>query len=222
MMKIPDTEYMKTIRLFQDMTDGEIREALKCLNAHTKAYDKNEIILHAGSNTYELGLLLQGKATVETNDMWGNRTILTMVEKDELFAETYAIRFDQTMIVDVRCDEPCTVLFLRAADLIRCYANRLWENKMIRNLLMISARKNLHLSGRAFQTSSKSARGRIMAYLNAVALRTKAMTFEIPFDRQQMADYLNLERTALSKELGRMKKDGIIDYHKNTFRLMKP
>lgn len=222
MSKIPDKDYLRKIRLFHDMTDDEITQALKNLNAYTKTYEKDEFILLAGSKTCELGILLEGRATVETNDMWGSRTILSMIEKDELFAETYAIRYDQTVIVDVRCDEPCTILFLRAADLIRAYSNQVWQNKMIKNLLMISARKNMHLSSRAFQTSSKSARGRVMAYLNAISVRTGKTLFEIPFDRQQMADYLNLERTALSKELGKMKKDGIIDFHKNTFKLLKP
>lgn len=221
MKTIPDFDYLKTIRLFYDMTEEEINTALGELCAYTKSFEKEELIMHAGSSTTELGLLLKGRATIETNDMWGNRTILSMIEKDELFAETYAIRFDQTMIVDVRCDQPATVLFLRAADLMRQYENQLWQNKMIKNLLMISARKNLHLSNRAFQTSSKSARGRIMAYLSTISLRTGRTMFDIPFDRQQMADYLGLDQTALSKELGKMKKDGIIDFHKNTFKLIK-
>ena len=222
MKNIPKTEYLKTIRLFHEMTDEEILEALGSLRAYTKTFERNEFILNAGDCTKELGILLEGRATIETNDMWGNHTILGMVGKDELFAESYAILCDEPLLVDVRCGERCTILFLSASDLVRNYSNQLWQNKMIRNLLMISARKNLHLSARAFQTSSKSARVRIMAYLNAVSLRTGETLFEIPFDRQQMADYLNLERTALSKELGRMKKDGIIDFHKNTFRLLKP
>lgn len=202
------------------MTDDEIKAALKDLNAYTKAFYKNEFILHAGFCTDQLGLMIEGRASVETNDMWGNRTILSMIEPDELFAETYAVRYDEPMIVDVRCEEACTVLFLRAAELIRSYNDQVWQNKMIRNLLLISARKNLHLSGRSFQTSSKSARGRIMAYLSACSIRLGKTTFDIPFDRQQMADYLGLERTALSKELGKMKKEGILDFHKNTFRLL--
>jgi len=95
-----------------------------------------------------------------------------------------------------------------------------WQNKMIRNLLLVSSHKNLMLSGRSFHISPKSVRGRIMAYLNSVSLKNHNKIFDIPFDRQQMADYLNLDRTALSKELGRMKKEGIIDFHKNHFKIV--
>lgn len=94
-----------------------------------------------------------------------------------------------------------------------------WQNKLLRNLLFISAHKNLTLSGRSFHTAPKSARGRILAYLNTVSLQRHAEEFDIPFDRQQLADYLNLERTNMSKELTRMKNDGLIECKKNHFRL---
>ena len=95
-----------------------------------------------------------------------------------------------------------------------------WAMKYITNLLTISAYKNLTLSGRSFHTAPKSARGRVMAYLNSVALQKHSREFDIPFDRQQLADYLNLDRTALSKELGKMKKDGIITVRKNHFVIL--
>ena len=88
---------------------------------------------------------------------------------------------------------------------------------MTTNLLTISAHKNLHLSGRSFHISPKTVRGRVMAYLNTVSLQKHSKEFDIPFDRQQLADYLNLERTALSKELGRMQKEGLIWTRKSHF-----
>ena len=94
-----------------------------------------------------------------------------------------------------------------------------WCIKLVSNLLMISVQKNLHLSNRSFHTSPKTIRGRVMAYLNSVSLRKGNREFDIPFDRQQLADYLNLDRSALSKELGKMRKEGIIQTHKNHFAL---
>ena len=94
-----------------------------------------------------------------------------------------------------------------------------WRGALIRNLLHISFRKNLILSGRAFHTAPHAVRARVMSYLNTMALRSGSNTFEIPFDRQQMADYLNVERTALSKELGRMRDDRLISFRKNRFTL---
>ena len=95
-----------------------------------------------------------------------------------------------------------------------------WAFQLFRNLLTISARKNLALSGRSFHTAPKTARGRIMAYLNTVSLQTHSRAFAIPFDRQQMADYLNLDRTALSKELGKMRNEGLIAFRKNRFEIL--
>lgn len=92
--------------------------------------------------------------------------------------------------------------------------------KFISNLLVLSTHKNLALSGRSFHTSPKTIRGRVMSYLNAVSIKKHSNQFTIPFDRQQLADYLNLDRTALSKELGKMKRDGLIDYHKNFFSII--
>ena len=112
-------------------------------------------------------------------------------------------------------------MFLRIGSLLEGgFEPEPWSNKLVRNLLMISANKNLMLSRRSFHISPKTARGRIMAYLNSVSLKKRSRTFDIPFDRQQMADYLNLERTALSKELGRMKQEQIIDFQKNHFKIL--
>ena len=122
------------------------------------------------------------------------------------------------MLVDVTANEDCHILFLRIGNLSQLiYARNTWTQKLVTNLLTISAHKNLTLSGRSFHTSPKTIRGRVMAYLNSVSLQKGANEFDIPFDRQQLADYLNLERTALSKELGKMQKDKIISVNRNHF-----
>ena len=122
------------------------------------------------------------------------------------------------MLVDVTANEDCRILFLRIGSLSQLMSARnTWTQKLVTNLLTISAHKTLTLSGRSFHTSPKTIRGRVMAYLNSVSLQKGANEFDIPFDRQQLADYLNLERTALSKELGKMQKDKIISVNRNHF-----
>ena len=124
-------------------------------------------------------------------------------------------------MVDAVANEQSRIMFLRIGSLLEGGLEpEPWSNKLVRNLLMISANKNLMLSRRSFHISPKTARGRIMANLNSVSLKKRSRTFDIPFDRQQMADYLNLERTALSKELGRMKQEQIIDFQKNHFKIL--
>jgi len=216
-----DSDKLKENIIFNGMTPDEINQALNELCAIEKAYKKNSFILRAGDITESLGLVLSGSVTIESNDMWGNRTILSNVGEGGFFAETYALLENEPLLVDVRANENCQILFFKVGSLKKLKSNmNLWSFKLISNLLMISANKNLHLSGRSFHTSPKTIRGRVMAYLNSVSLKKGSNEFDIPFDRQQLADYLNLERSALSKELGKMKKDGLIEVRKNHFKLI--
>ena len=214
-------EALQNNRLFLDMNALEINTALYVLNARYQTFEKGEIILHAGGQTDCVCLVISGSVTIENNDMWGNRTILNIVDSDDFFAETYAILKNEIMMVDAVANEQCAIMFLRIGGLFGSgFEGQPWSNKLVRNLLTISANKNLILSGRSFHISPKTARGRIMAYLNSVSLKKHSKVFDIPFDRQQMADYLNLERTALSKELSRMKREKIIDFKKNHFEIL--
>lgn len=209
----------KTV-LFCGMEENEIKECLHSLQAADKKYKKGSIILHAGDLTDRMGLVLSGSVTIESNDLWGNCTILSHIGKGQFFAETYALLPDEVMLVDVRANENTELLFLNVSGIFGALPASSWKEQLTRNLLMISAQKNLTLSGRSFHTSPKSARGRILSYLNTVSLQKHADAFDIPFDRQQLADYLNLERTNMSKELTRMKQDGIIECRKNHFQLL--
>lgn len=210
-------------QIFGGMSEKEISTAMEKLSSVEKKYRKGSRILHAGSTTDSIGLVLEGSVTIENNDIWGNRTILSHVGSGQFFAETYGFLGNIPLLVDVVANETCRILFLRVATLrTRIAKVEPWMMKLTMNLLMITTQKNLMLSGRSFQTSPRTIRGRVMAYLNSIAIQKNQSEFDIPFDRQQMADYLNVERTALSKELGKMKKDGLIDYHRRRFILLLP
>ncbi len=206
------------LRLFRGMTEDEISSALHSFHAQEKKYEKGEALFHAGDVTEKLGLVMEGSVTVESNDAWGNRTILSHVGKGQIFAETYALLEDEPLLVDVIANEDCRILFLRISSTQKlAELSTPWAFKFTANMLTVAAMKNLHLSGRSFHTSPKTVRGRVMAYLNTVSLQAQSTEFEIPFDRQQLADYLNVDRTALSKELGRMQAEGLIRTKKNHF-----
>ena len=207
--------------LFRGMREEEIRTCLKALNAHKKSYKKGAILLQAGNITNQMGMVLAGSVTIESNDIWGNCTILAHVGKGHFFAETYALLPEEVMLVDVKANEDCEILFLTIGQLLKTYNSSPWQEKLLKNILLISSHKNLGLSRRSFHTSPKSCRGRLLSYLNTISLQTGATEFDIPFNRQQLADYLNLERTNMSKELTRMKEEGIIQCHKNHFKLIK-
>lgn len=219
-----DITQIQTTVLFRGMSTAETKDALNALSAREKSYRKGDVLLLAGDTTDEMGLVLEGSVTVESNDIWGNRTILSLVEPGGFFAETYAYLSNEPLLVDVTANENCRILFLRIGSIQTQSAKDTasWQKKLIYNLLTISFHKNLVLSGRSFHTAPKTVRGRLMSYLNAVSLKQGSTEFDIPFKRQQLADYLNVERTALSKELGKMQKDGILLTKKNHFKLMTP
>ena len=219
-----DITQIQTTVLFRGMSNAETNDALNALSAREKSYRKGDVLLLAGDTTDEMGLVLEGSVTVESNDIWGNRTILSLVEPGGIFAETYAYLSNEPLLVDVTANENCRILFLRIGSIQTQSAKDTasWQKKLIYNLLTISFHKNLVLSGRSFHTAPKTVRGRLMSYLNAVSLKQGSTEFDISFNRQQLADYLNVERTALSKELGKMQKDGILLTKKNHFKLMTP
>lgn len=215
-----DMNKLKDALLFKGMSESEITAALENLHAVEKKFRKGSSILLAGSTTDRMGLVLEGAVTIENNDIWGNKTILSHVGQSGFFAETYGLLVNEPMLVDVVADSYCRILFLRIGNIRHDLSGMaVWHLKFISNLLMISAHKNLILSGRSFHTAPKTIRERVSSYLNSVSIQTGKKEFDIPFDRQQMADYLNLERTALSKELRKMKDDGLIDFRKSHFIL---
>ena len=213
-----DAGTLQSVPLFRGMTTEEISAAAEALHAREQSAPKGAVLFHAGSGTRQMGLVLSGSVTIESNDMWGNRTILSHVGVGQCFAETYALLPGEPMLVDVTANEPCRILLLQIQGLPG--RRESWAGKLLANLLMISVQNNLHLSWRSFHTAPKTIRGRVQSYLNAVSLQTGSRTFDVPFDRQQLADYLNVERTALSKELGKMQKEGLLTVRKNRFCLL--
>lgn len=214
-----DLSLLRSSLLFQGMTEAELSAALAALRAEEKRVQKGQLLLRAGDRTDRIGLVLEGSVTVESNDLWGNRTLLSHVGQLQFFAESYALLAGEPLLVDVRANEASRVLFFHLDGTAALETGEPWAQKLAVNLLRISTQKNLQLSQRSFHTSPKTARGRVMAYLNTVSLQKQSREFDIPFDRQQLADYLNLERTALSKELGRMQREGLIRVRKSHFCL---
>ncbi len=213
-----DIKMLQSTGFFQGMTESEACSAMKHLDASEQTFRKGAVILSAGTVTQRLGMVLSGSVTIENNDLWGNRTILSHAESGQFFAETYALLENEPLLVDVAAKEDCQILFFRIGSLRHLRSlSEPWAMKLIANLLSISSRKNLLLSERNFHTAPKTIRGRIMSYLNSVSLQKHSRQFDIPFDRQQLADYLNVDRSALSKELGKMQKDGILSVRKNHF-----
>ena len=203
--------------LFKGFDEDEVNSLVSALNAREKRFRKGTMIFRSGDVISTLCFVTAGSVTIESNDMWGNRTILNLVGKGQFFAESYALLPDEPMLVDVCANEDCTIVFLEMKSIGRLDDNS--RARLLANLLNITTRKNLHLSSRSFHTAPRQVRGRIMAYLNTVSVQKHSLEFDIPFDRQQLADYLNVERSVLSNELSKMQRDGLIRCRKNHFEI---
>ena len=216
-----DILFLSKTPLFNGITVEEIAGMLACLDAHERPYKKNAIIYHAGDKVQSMGLVLSGGVNLESFDFDGRKSILGSVQPGQLFAETYACIPDEPLMVNVTASVQSDILFLNAQRMFTMCKNACaYHTKLIRNLLSISAQKNLSLSHRILHTSPRTIRERVEAYLSFQSQREGSRSFSIPFDRQQFADYLNVDRSALSHELGKMEEEGLIKAVKNQFTLL--
>lgn len=217
-----DYKFLTKTKLFSGNSEEEIKVMLKCLGATEKFYGKGDTIYHEGDDITHMGMVLSGSVRMENDDLWGNTSILAHMSPGELFGETYACLPGEPLMVRVVAAESTHVLFLDAARLMKVCRNTCGHHaRLIQNLLMSSAEKNINLSRRIFHTSSKTIRGRLLAYLSFQASRQNSREFTIPFNRQQLADYLSVDRSALSNELSKMQKEGLIKVEKNQFQLLE-
>ena len=213
--------FLSNTPLFHGVKENEIDELLSCLGAREKSYKKNEIIFSAGSVVHEIGLIESGSVNIVVNFYWGNSNIFGHVEKGMIFAENYAAIPGKELLCDVVAAEQCEVLFLDFTKILTTCSNGcVFHQKLIHNLLHISARKSLNLSTRMLHTAPKSIRDKLLSYLSEQAMINGNAHFTIPFNRQQLADYLGVDRSALSNELSKMQKDGLISFKKNEFTLV--
>ena len=209
--------------LFRGSTPEEVASMLACLGAVQRAYQKGAVIYCAGDTVQSMGLILSGSVHIESGDVWGNRSILDQAGPGQVFAETYACLPDEPLMVSVTAAADTQVLFLQTSRVLQtCTSACAHHARLIRNLLAISAQKNLILSRRIFHTSPKTIRGRLLSYLSFQSLRQGSRSFTSHFNRQQLADYLSVDRSALSNELGNMQREGLIAFHKNSFELKSP
>ena len=202
------------IPIFMQITDAEWDEMVRLLCLREKKFKKNTIIFHQGDITEEMGIVIKGNVNIESVDASGNVSLLGN-------AETYAL-CGEAMAVDAVATSETVILFLPMKQLMHeKNAGYSWYGKMQANIIRMLSKKNLVLSNRIFCTTPKKIRDRVYTYLSMQRVRSGCPKFKIPFNRQQMADYLNLDRSALSKELGLMREEGILSFYKNEFELLE-
>lgn len=214
-------KFLKKCPLFVTIEEQDIEPMLDCLCAATKQFKKGSFILSAGEKSTQFGILTTGRANIIQEDFWGNRTILSNLLPGDLFGEAFACANTGVLPVTVMAQENCEVLFIDSAKIIAtCASACVFHSKLIRNMLTILANKNILLTQKMEHLSKRSTKEKLLSYLSAQAIKANSNTFHIPFNRQELADYLCVERSAMSAALSKMKADGIVDYYKNSFKLL--
>lgn len=213
-MNLSDTQ------LFRGIGEGELAALLDCLGAQKRSYPKGGVILSEGDTTERLGIVLDGRAMIVYHDVWGNSSILGNIAPGSTFAEAYACIPGQPLLVTVFAAEDTTVMFLNVRRVVAACANACpFHARLTQNLLSVCAGKNLQLSQKIQHTSAKTIRGRLMSYFSECAKRAGSSSFLVPYNRQQLADYLGVDRSALCSELSKMRRDKLIEYEGNRFLL---
>ena len=206
---------MTSSPLFRDIAPADLASLLDCLDARERAYEKGAWLLRRGERTDRLGLVLSGTVHILREDFWGSRSIVGLAEPGEIFAESYALA-GEPLEVSVLAASDARVLFLRVETaLTGC-------GQLTRNLTALLAEKNLTLTRKMRHMARRTTREKLLSYLSAQALRSGGAEFDIPMDRQQLADYLAVDRSAMSAALGKLRDEGVLEFRKNHFRLLEP
>lgn len=209
--------------LFSGIKKDELLSLLPCLNYRKQLYKKGDWILRAGNQIDQAGVVLAGSAHVERYDYWGARHIISPLLPGDLFGESYAAVDHSVLNVSVQADEDASILRLDLSRMLHMCASACpFHARLIDNFVALLAQRNLHLNEKLTYITQHSLREKILSYLSAESIRQHSSYFDIPFDRQQLADYLNADRSALSNELSKLRSEGIIDYQKNHFYLRIP
>lgn len=207
-------------QLFSGIDEQEIPEMLNCLNAKMKTYQKGNYLLRAGDKIESLGMMLSGSAMIMQEDFWGNRNIMSAIGEGSSFAEAFACADEAVLNISVVAESPCTVLFLDVKRILTlCPVSCRHHSQIIRNLLSDIANKNLQFNEKITHLGQRTTRGKLLSYLSTEARKHDSFEFDIPFSRQQMADYLFVERSGLSMELCKMRNEGLLEFNRNHFLL---
>lgn len=206
--------------LFDGMSLEEANAMMECLDGHVASRDKGTAIFVEGSHANRFGVVLSGSLVVVKDGLDGKRVIIKRIGEKELVAAAQAFSGAKIMRVRVEADAPSRVLILNAERVgSPCCNGCAFHARLVRNIMRIISAKTLELNAKIEILSHRTTEDRLLAYLHAFAERCGKSEFDIPFDRQQLADFLCVERSALSAEISRLAHAGSFDCHKNHFKL---
>lgn len=208
--------------LFQGVSEQDLEAMLSCLGANERKYKKNDIILLAGTRVTSVGIVAEGNAQITREDAEGNRAILSELVRADLFAEAYVAAGSEEVPVTVIATSDCRIIWIPFHKIVGACSTACGFHKiLIENMMRVIAVKNIMMNEKMRVLACKTTKEKLMTYLSDYSERTGKNKFKIPFSRNELADYLSVDRSAMSRELSRLRDEGYLEYHKNEFVLKK-
>ena len=208
--------------LFHGISEEELSSLVKCLGCLFKTFEKGEMVHLAGDFVREIGIVVSGRVHIVKDDIFGNSNIIADITDGEMFAETVVCGGVGVLPVTVIAVAKSQIMFLDFQRITTtCSSACVFHTMLIRNMIGVLARKTIMLTGKMEHITKRTTKEKLMSYLSEQSKLHKSSSFEIPFDRQELADYLSVERSALSAQMSKLKADGIISYRKNHFEILK-
>ncbi|MBQ8182749.1 MAG: Crp/Fnr family transcriptional regulator [Clostridia bacterium] len=212
---------LKKTQMFSGVMDTEIASMLSCLGARLYDYKKGEYVLRRGEHISDIMVLVEGNLHIQKDDYWGSRSILGHIDVGEMFGEAYVAPESGAILNDVVAVEDSTVIFFDVKRIITtCPSACRFHALVVQNMFFAISEKNRKLVQKLGHMSKRTTREKLISYLSEEANRRSSASFTIPFNRQQLADFLSVDRSAMSNELCKMRDEGLIEFEKNKFRLL--
>ncbi|MFV0465632.1 MAG: Crp/Fnr family transcriptional regulator [Lachnospiraceae bacterium] len=212
---------LEKMELFSGIDRADFDSLLSCLGNGTSEYEKGSMVLYGDGRIDQLGIILKGQLQIIQDDFFGNRSIMTQLGPGNLFGESFAFSGLKMNGIYVEAATDCKILFMSTSRFITpCGAACGFHSRLIFNMLTMTSGKNVLLTEKISLLSKRSTRDKVLSYLSISSRKAGSNEVTIPFNRQEFADYLCVERSALSAELSRLKKEGLIDFHKNQFQIL--
>ena len=214
-------EFLKDTQLFLGVSEDEISAMLGCLNARESEYKKGEYISHRGDIVGDIMLLVSGKVHVQRDDFWGNSNIISTIDIGEMFGESCITPRGREILNNVIAIEDSTIMLFDVRRILTtCSSSCKFHNMVIENLFYAISDKNRKLVQKLGHMANRSTREKLMSYLSEQSQKQGSDCFVIPFNRQQLADFLSVDRSAMSNELGKLRDEGLIEFDRSRFRLL--
>jgi CRP-like cAMP-binding protein len=214
------TDVLLKSALFQNIQAEDLQAMLTCLQPKISRYQKNDLIAAAGDKFENMGIMLSGEAAVIKESAAGNRMMLANLKESDLFGEVVVFSAKSRWPASVIAQKPCLVMFLSRQKIIgQCENACAWHRQIIENMLKLISEKTLLLNKQVEYLSIKSMRGKISSFLMEEYEKAGNTTFMLPLQRSELADFLNVSRPSMSREMGRMRDEGVIDFHRSSFQI---